>query len=58
MSETQITKRTCRIDNRGFTLVEMMLVLGISTIVLAAMYSVFTIANKNFTTQNAAANGQ
>jgi len=34
------------------------LVLAISTIVLAAMYSVFTIANKNFTTQNAAANVQ
>ena len=45
-------------NHRGFTLVEMMLVLGISTIVLAAMYSVFTIANKNFTTQNAAANVQ
>jgi prepilin-type N-terminal cleavage/methylation domain-containing protein len=44
--------------NRGFTLVEMVLVLAISTIVLAAMYSVFTIANKNFTTQNAAANVQ
>ena len=45
-------------NHRGFTLVEMMLVLAISTIVLAAMYSVFTIANKNFTTQNAAANVQ
>lgn len=43
---------------RGFTLVEMVMVLAISTIVLAAMYSVFTIANKNFTTQNAAANVQ
>jgi prepilin-type N-terminal cleavage/methylation domain-containing protein len=45
-------------NHRGFTLVEMMLVLAISTIVLAAMYSVFTIANKNFTTQNVAANVQ
>ena len=43
---------------RGFTLVEMVLALAISTIVLAAVYSVFTIANKNFTTQNAAANVQ
>ena len=43
---------------RGFTLVEMVLALAISTIVLAAIYSVFTIANKNFTTQNAAANAQ
>jgi type IV pilus assembly protein PilW len=45
-------------DFRGFTLVEMVLALAISTIVLAAVYSVFTIANKNFTTQNAAANVQ
>lgn len=43
---------------RGFTLVEMVLALAISTIVLAAVYSVFTIANKNFTTQNAAAQVQ
>jgi prepilin-type N-terminal cleavage/methylation domain-containing protein len=43
---------------RGFTLVEMVLALAISTIVLAAIYSVFIIANKNFTTQNAAANVQ
>ena len=52
--------RTVPIKNnlRGFTLVEMVLALAISTIVLAAVYSVFTIANKNFTTQNAAANVQ
>ena len=43
---------------RGFTLVEMVLALAISSIVLAAIYSVFTIANKNFTTQNVAANVQ
>jgi type II secretory pathway component PulJ len=36
----------------------MVLALAISTIVLAAVYSVFTIANKNFTTQNVAANVQ
>jgi prepilin-type N-terminal cleavage/methylation domain-containing protein len=45
-------------SHRGFTLVEMVMVLAISTIVLAAMYSVFIIANKNFSTQNAAANVQ
>jgi len=52
--------RTVPLKNnlRGFTLVEMVLALAISTIVLAAVYSVFTIANKNFTTQNAAANVQ
>ena len=58
----KIQKPTIRMvslnNNRGFTLVEMVMVLAISTIVLAAMYSVFTIANKNFTTQNAAANVQ
>ena len=52
--------RTVSLKNnlRGFTLVEMVLALAISTIVLAAVYSVFTIANKNFTTQNAAAHVQ
>jgi prepilin-type N-terminal cleavage/methylation domain-containing protein len=52
--------RTVSLKNnfKGFTLVEMVLALAISTIVLAAVYSVFTIANKNFTTQNAAANVQ
>jgi prepilin-type N-terminal cleavage/methylation domain-containing protein len=43
---------------KGFTLVEMVLALAISTIVLAAIYSVFIIANENFTTQNVAANVQ
>ena len=43
---------------KGFTLVEMVLALAISTVVLAAIYSVFIIANKNFTTQNVAANVQ
>ena len=52
--------RTVSLKNnlRGFTLVEMVLALAISTIVLAAIYSVFIIANKNFTTQNVAANVQ
>jgi hypothetical protein len=36
----------------------MVMALAISSIVLAAVYSVFNIANKNFTTQNAAANVQ
>jgi prepilin-type N-terminal cleavage/methylation domain-containing protein len=45
-------------SSRGFTLIEMVLALATSSIVLAAMYSVFTISNKNFTTQNAAANVQ
>jgi type II secretory pathway component PulJ len=42
----------------GFSLVELLLALATSTIVLGAIYSVFTITNKNFTTQNVAANVQ
>jgi prepilin-type N-terminal cleavage/methylation domain-containing protein len=42
----------------GFSLVELLLALAVSSIVLAAIYSVFTITNKNFTTQNVAANVQ
>ena len=45
-------------SKRGLTLVELVLALSISSIVLAAIYSVFSIANKNFTTQNVAANVQ
>jgi prepilin-type N-terminal cleavage/methylation domain-containing protein len=60
---SEMRKSIIRMDlfrNRpgGFTLVEMVLALAISTIVLAAIYSVFIIANKNFTTQNVAANVQ
>jgi len=42
----------------GFSLVELLMALAVSSIVLAAIYSVFTITNKNFTTQNVAANVQ
>lgn len=42
----------------GFTLIEMLLALAISSIVMGAIYSVFTITNKNFTTQNVAAGVQ
>lgn len=42
----------------GFSLVELILAMGISTIILIAIYSVFTITSKNFTTQNVAANAQ
>lgn len=45
-------------SKRGLTLVELVLALAISSIVLAAIYSVFSITNKNFTTQNVAANVQ
>jgi len=46
------------LSKKGFTLVELLMALSISSIVLAAIYCVFSIANKNFTTQNVAANVQ
>ena len=42
----------------GFSLVELILAMGISLIILIAIYSVFTITSKNFTTQNATASAQ
>lgn len=42
----------------GFSLVELLMALASSMIVLAAIYSVFSITNKNCTTQNVAANVQ
>jgi len=42
----------------GFSLVELMMALGISMVILIAIYQVFTITSKNFTTQNVAANAQ
>jgi len=42
----------------GFSLVELILAMGISTFILIAIYSVFSITSKNFTTQNATANAQ
>ncbi len=42
----------------GFSLIELLMALAVSSIVLAAIYSVFTITHKNFTTQDVAANVQ
>ena len=39
MSETQITKRICRIDNRGFTFVELLMVIAIFSIGILAVAS-------------------
>ena len=39
-------------------MVELILAMGISTLILIAIYSVFTITSKNFTTQNATASAQ
>jgi len=51
-------KNNYRYSKNGFTLVEMLMALAVSSIVMSAIYSVFTITNKNFTTQNVAANVQ
>ena len=42
----------------GFSLVELVLAMGISTLILIGIYSVFSITGKNFTTQNATATAQ
>ena len=42
----------------GFSLVELILAMGISTLILIGIYSVFSITSKNFTTQNATASAQ
>jgi Tfp pilus assembly protein PilW len=39
-------------------MVELILAMGLSTLILIAIYSVFTITSKNFTTQNATASAQ
>ena len=39
-------------------MVELILAMGISTIILTAIYSIFSITSKNFTTQNVAVNAQ
>jgi len=53
-----ILKNTHFYSKTGFSLIELLLALATSMIVLGAIYSVFTITNKNFTTQNVAANAQ
>lgn len=51
-------KNRCLHSEAGFSLVELLMALASSMIVLAAIYSVFNITNKNCTTQNVAANVQ
>jgi prepilin-type N-terminal cleavage/methylation domain-containing protein len=47
-----------RSRNRGFTLVELLVTLAISSIVMAAIYSVYAGLTRSYTTQNAAADVQ
>ncbi len=42
----------------GFSLVELIMAMAISMVILLAIYQIFTITSKNFTTQNVAANAQ
>ena len=54
----QAVKKTYLKSNQGLSLVELLMAMAASLIILAAVYSVFTITRKNFTTQNVAASTQ
>jgi type II secretion system protein J len=45
-------------NKMGFTLIEMLVALAIMSIVSVAIYSIFSFSNKNYTTQNVAADAQ
>ena len=47
-----------RIRDRGFTLIELLVTLAVSSIVMAAIYSVYTGLTRSYTTQNAFADAQ
>jgi prepilin-type N-terminal cleavage/methylation domain-containing protein len=49
---------TGRTRNRGFTLIELLVALAVSSIVMAAIYSVYAGLTRSYTTQNAAADVQ
>jgi prepilin-type N-terminal cleavage/methylation domain-containing protein len=44
--------------NRGFTLIELLVTLAVASIVMAAIYSVYTGLTRSYTTQNAFADAQ
>ena len=54
----QAIQKTDLKSNSGLSLVELLMAMAASLIILAAVYSVFTITQKNFTTQNVAASTQ
>ncbi len=47
-----------RIRNRGFTLIELLVTLAVSSIVMAAIFSVYAGLTRSYTTQNASADVQ
>jgi type IV pilus assembly protein PilW len=56
--QMDVLRKNLLYSETGFSLVELLMALATSMIILVAIYSVFTITNKNFTTQNVAANAQ
>ena len=46
------------IRNRGFTLIELLVAMAVASIVMAAIYSVYTGLTRSYTTQNAFADAQ
>jgi prepilin-type N-terminal cleavage/methylation domain-containing protein len=54
----QAINKTCLKSENGLSLVELLMAMAASLIILAAVYSVFTMTQKNFTTQNVAASTQ
>ena len=47
-----------RIRNRGFTLIELLVTLAVASIVMAAIFSVYSTLTRSYTTQNAFADVQ
>ena len=54
----QAINKTYLKSKNGLSLVELLMAMAASLIILAAVYSVFTMTRKNFTTQNVAASTQ
>ena len=54
----QAINKICLKSENGLSLVELLMAMAASLIILAAVYSVFTMTQKNFTTQNVAASTQ
>lgn len=54
----QEIKETYLNSKKGLSLIELLMAMAASLIILAAVYSVFTMTSKNFTTQNVAASIQ
>ena len=58
MSNSNRTKNRVRANRAGFTLIELMIAMAVSSIVVAAIYSIYTGLMRSYTTQNVAADIQ